>query len=51
MGIAEFIIAPAEGRTRWLHPSYALFEPIERTGRCPIAGAKQTWNRRAAVSA
>ncbi len=24
MGIAEFIIGPAEGRTRWLHPSYAL---------------------------
>jgi hypothetical protein len=23
MGIAEFIIGPAEGRTRWLHPSYA----------------------------
>jgi hypothetical protein len=22
MGIAEFIIGPAEGRTRWLHPSY-----------------------------
>ena len=24
MGIAEFIIGPAEGRTRWLHPSYGL---------------------------
>ncbi len=24
MGIAEFIIGPAEGRTRWLHPFYAL---------------------------
>jgi hypothetical protein len=24
MGIAEFIIGPAAGRTRWLHPSYAL---------------------------
>jgi hypothetical protein len=24
MGIAKFIIGPAEGRTRWLHPSYAL---------------------------
>jgi hypothetical protein len=24
MGIAEFIIGPAEGRTRWLHPSYVL---------------------------
>ena len=22
MGFAEFIIGPAEGRTRWLHPSY-----------------------------
>jgi len=22
--IAEFIIGPAEGRTRWLHPSCAL---------------------------
>jgi hypothetical protein len=22
MGIAEFIIGPACGRTRWLHPSY-----------------------------
>jgi hypothetical protein len=24
MGIAEFIIGPAESRTRWLHPSYVL---------------------------
>jgi hypothetical protein len=24
MGIAEFIVGPAEGRTRWLYPSYAL---------------------------
>jgi hypothetical protein len=24
MGVAEFIIGPAEGRTRWLHSSYAL---------------------------
>jgi len=24
MGIAEFIIGPAEGRTRWLQPSYGL---------------------------
>jgi hypothetical protein len=24
MGIAEFIIAPVEDRTRWLNPSYAL---------------------------
>jgi hypothetical protein len=24
MGFAEFIIGPAEGRTRWLNPSYAL---------------------------
>ena len=24
MGIAEFIIGPAVGRTRWLRPSYAL---------------------------
>jgi hypothetical protein len=24
MGIEEFIIGPAEGRTRWLLPSYAL---------------------------
>jgi hypothetical protein len=23
MGFAEFIIGPAEGRTRWLNPSYA----------------------------
>jgi hypothetical protein len=23
MGIAEFITGPAEGRTRWPHPSYA----------------------------
>jgi hypothetical protein len=22
MGFAEFIIGPAEGRTRWLYPSY-----------------------------
>ena len=25
MGIAEFIIGPAEGRTRWLNPSYDFF--------------------------
>jgi hypothetical protein len=24
MGIAEFIIGPARGRTRWLNPSYGL---------------------------
>ena len=24
MGFAEFIIGPAEGRTRWLYPSYDL---------------------------
>jgi hypothetical protein len=24
MGIAEFIIGPAEGRTRWLYPTYDL---------------------------
>src|SRR5215216_1204029 len=32
MGFAEFIIGPAEGRTRWLYPSYKLLagvgEPI-----------------------
>jgi len=22
MGVAEFIIGPAEGRTRWLYPGY-----------------------------
>ena len=25
MGIAEFIIGPAYGRTRWLHPSYKSY--------------------------
>jgi hypothetical protein len=31
MGIAEFIIGPAEGRTRWPHPSYApMEEPVAK---------------------
>jgi hypothetical protein len=33
MGIAEFIIGPAAGRTRWLHPSYAL-AAIKASTRC-----------------
>jgi hypothetical protein len=28
MEIAEFIIGPAEGQTRWLHPSYAILTGI-----------------------
>jgi hypothetical protein len=33
MGFAEFIIGPAEGRTRWLNPSYAdWFHRIEAKG-------------------
>jgi hypothetical protein len=27
---AEFIIGPAEGRTRWLHPGYT--KPVEAPG-------------------
>jgi hypothetical protein len=30
MGIAEFIIGPAGGRTRWLHPSYGALLPALR---------------------
>jgi hypothetical protein len=31
MGFAEFIIGPAEGRTRWLYPSYEAshFIPVQ----------------------
>jgi hypothetical protein len=29
MGIAEFITGPAEGRTRWLRLSYALYRAIQ----------------------
>src|SRR6266481_2810142 len=28
MGIAEFIIGQAEGRTRWFHPSCGLLTPM-----------------------
>jgi hypothetical protein len=28
MGIAEFIIGPAGGRTRWLRPSYVLADEM-----------------------
>jgi hypothetical protein len=31
MGFAEFIIGPAEGRTRWLYPSYKLIVPDGQT--------------------
>ncbi len=31
---AEFIIGPAEGRTRWLHPGYQL---PDRDGHCCTA--------------
>jgi hypothetical protein len=37
MGIAEFIIGPAEGRTRWLRPSYGLPSRSARMRR------KQIW--------
>jgi hypothetical protein len=38
MGIAEFIIGPAEGRTRWLHPSYALIRRlVAGTDRAGVA--------------
>jgi hypothetical protein len=30
MGFAEFIIGPAEGRTRWLYPSYELCDHVAR---------------------
>jgi len=30
MGFAEFIIGPAEGRTRWLYPSYKLCALVHR---------------------
>ena len=29
MGFAEFIIGPAEGRTRWLYPSYGLQHAVK----------------------
>src|SRR5258705_6778792 len=36
MGIAESIIGPADGRTRWLHPSYdSTILPAPTLSSCP----------------
>src|SRR6266496_1592131 len=49
MGIAEFIIGPAEDRTRWLHPSYrshvlAQRRPVARMSAA-ISGVTLTPSR------
>jgi hypothetical protein len=40
MGIAEFIIGPAEGRTRWLNPSYTLKQKIRSEPRSDSIGTR-----------
>jgi len=43
MGFAEFIIGPAEGRTRWLYPFYGL---KTAAAPAPLSGARETPRRR-----
>jgi hypothetical protein len=39
---AEFIIGPAEGRTRWLHPGYWLRQRIPPSAYFIFVSSKRT---------